>query len=265
MQIITQISHGGFSTLVRRLFTIAVLIGAIASTEVLATQKAVTNKRAISKTGKAAPKSRAMPVAAIQEAEQMLADLGYWAGPVDGKLDEASRHALIAFQKVERRTPTGKLTNKELAAIREASRPAAREKGFSHIEVDLRRQVLFMVDASGEVSRVLPISSGNGKEFTSEGWTRRAITPTGRFKVHRKIDGWRKAPLGRIYYPNYFLDGVAIHGYPSVPTHAASHGCVRIPMFAAVEFSEMVPVGTWVIVHNGTPARDVGVDDPASQ
>jgi N-acetylmuramoyl-L-alanine amidase len=265
MQTRMRISSAEFSTLARRLFTVALLIGAIASTQVLALEKAATRKRVTSKTGKASPKSRAMPVAAIQEAEQMLADLGYWTGPVDGKMDDASRHALVAFQKVERRTPTGKLTDKEIAAIREAARPPAREKGFSHIEVDLSRQVLFMVDASGQVSRVLPVSSGNGKEFTSEGWTRRAITPTGRFKVHRKIDGWRKAPLGRIYYPNYFLDGVAIHGYPSVPTRAASHGCVRIPMFAAIEFSEMVPVGTWVIVHDGTPARAVDREDPASR
>lgn len=265
MQTRTRISSTQFLTLAKRLFTVVVLVGAIASTEALALEKAATRKKVASKTRKAATKARALPVAAVQEAEQMLADLGYWTGPVDGKMDEASRHALIAFQKVERRTPTGRLTDEELAAIREAGRPAAREKGFSHVEVDLRRQVLFMVDASGQVSRVLPVSSGNGQEFTSEGWTRRAITPTGRFKVHRKVEGWRKAPLGRIYYPNYFLDGVAIHGYPSVPTRAASHGCVRIPMFAAIEFSEMVPVGTWVIVYDGAPARTIDRDDPASR
>ena len=32
------------------------------------------------------------------EAEQRLWDLGYWAGPVDGKFDSDSCHALIAFQ-----------------------------------------------------------------------------------------------------------------------------------------------------------------------
>ncbi|HEY9232694.1 MAG TPA: L,D-transpeptidase, partial [Blastocatellia bacterium] len=93
--------------------------------------------------------------------------------------------------------------------------------------------------------------SGNGEEFTSEGWTRRAVTPTGRFKVYRKVEGWRKAPLGSIYYPNYFLSGVAIHGSASVPAKAASHGCIRIPVFAAKEFSELTPTGTVVIVHDG--------------
>jgi peptidoglycan hydrolase-like protein with peptidoglycan-binding domain len=52
------------------------------------------------------------------EAEQRLRDLGYWAGPVDGRFDPDSRHALIAFQKVERRARTGKLTLDELNALR---------------------------------------------------------------------------------------------------------------------------------------------------
>src|SRR4029079_11643145 len=54
------------------------------------------------------------------EAEQRLSDLGYWTGPVDGVFDVGSRHALIAFQKVERRSLTGKLTSDELKAIRAA-------------------------------------------------------------------------------------------------------------------------------------------------
>src|SRR5688500_9068890 len=56
------------------------------------------------------------------EAEQRLWDLGYWAGPVDGDFDVASRHALIAFQKVEGRQRTGKLTGAELQADRKSTR-----------------------------------------------------------------------------------------------------------------------------------------------
>jgi peptidoglycan hydrolase-like protein with peptidoglycan-binding domain len=37
----------------------------------------------------------------IKEAEQRLAELGYWTGPVDGVFDAGSRSALIAFQKYE--------------------------------------------------------------------------------------------------------------------------------------------------------------------
>ena len=187
----------------------------------------------------------------ILEAEQLLSSLGYWTGPVDGQFDAASRYALTAFQKVEGRERTGRLTMAELQALRTASRPTPLETGYAHVEADLIRQVLFVVDDSGTVSKVLPISSGNGEEFTSEGWTRRAVTPTGRFKVYRKVEGWRKAPLGSIYYPNYFLSGVAIHGSASIPTRPASHGCIRIPVYAAKEFYDMTPTGTVVIVHDG--------------
>jgi N-acetylmuramoyl-L-alanine amidase len=187
----------------------------------------------------------------ILEAEQLLSSLGYWTGPVDGQFDAASRYALVAFQKVEGRERRGRLTLTELQALRRASKPTPVETGYAHVEADLNRQVLFVVDDSGTVTRVLPISSGSGEEFTSEGWTRRAVTPTGRFKVYRKVEGWRKAPLGPIYYPNYFLSGVAIHGSSSIPAKPVSHGCIRIPVYAAKEFSEMTPNGTVVIVHDG--------------
>jgi len=199
----------------------------------------------------------------VREAEQLLHDLGYWAGPIDGRMDEASRHALIAFQKVEGRKRTGRLTTDELEALRAARRPQPRDKSYAHVEIDLGRQVLFVVGERGEVKKVLPVSTGNGEEFTNEGWTRRAITPTGRFKVHNKIKGWRKSPLGMIYYPVYFLSGIAIHGYSSVPVNAASHGCVRIPLAAAKEFYDEIPTGMFVIVYNGQPAA--ADEDPASQ
>lgn len=186
---------------------------------------------------------------AIAEAQQRLAELGYWIAGSDGKWGEPSRQGLVAFQKVEGRPRTGKLTVAELQALREAARPLPREKGFAHIEVDLNRQVLFVVDADGTVSKILPVSTGNGKMFELEGDTLPAVTPPGRFRVYAKLPGWRKSPLGLLYYPNYILGGIAIHGNPAVPVQPASHGCIRIPMFASKEFSDMTPVGTQVIVY----------------
>ncbi|MEW6207583.1 MAG: L,D-transpeptidase family protein [Acidobacteriota bacterium] len=195
-------------------------------------------------------KQSEMKPEAVMEAETRLAGLGYWTGPVDGKFDGATRHALIAFQKIEGRKRTGELTMDELIALRSAQRHEPRETGFEHVEIDLCLQVAFMVDSAGVVSKILPISSGSGELFTSEGWTRRAVTPTGRFTIQRKIAGWRKSPLGLLYYPNYITGGVAIHGNPLVPARPASHGCIRIPMFAAKGFSEMNPVGTVVLVYD---------------
>ena len=116
------------------------------------------------------------------ETEQRLSDLGYWTGPVDGNLDPASRHALIAFQKVEGRQRTGLLTSGELDALRPAGRPRPRFTGYYHVEVDLRRQVLFIVDSDDRVSRILPISTGSGKLYSDGGQTGRAHTPRGKFR-----------------------------------------------------------------------------------
>jgi L,D-transpeptidase catalytic domain/Putative peptidoglycan binding domain len=189
----------------------------------------------------------------IVEAQQRLTELGYWIAGTNGKWNEASRQGLVAFQKVEGRPRTGKLTPAELQALNAASRPLPREKGFAHIEVDLKRQVLFVVNADGTVSKTLPVSTGNGKMFELEGDTLPAVTPPGRFHVYSKLPGWRKSPLGLLYYPNYILGGIAIHGNPEVPAQPASHGCIRIPMFAATEFSAITPIGTQVIVYAATP------------
>ncbi|HWQ32849.1 MAG TPA: L,D-transpeptidase [Blastocatellia bacterium] len=197
-----------------------------------------------------------MSEADILEARTLLGNLGYWVDLEARKPDASLYHALIAFQKIEERPRTGALTPDELSALRTAQRPKALEWGYAHIEIDLQRQVLFVVDCCGAILRILPVSSGSGEWFTEGGRTRQAITPTGRFKITRKIDGWRKSPLGLLYYPNYFYDGVAIHGNPSVPVQPASHGCVRIPMFAAKEFSDMATIGMVVIVHDGTPLPD---------
>jgi hypothetical protein len=183
------------------------------------------------------------------EAEQRLWDLGYWAGTIDGKFDSASRHALVAFQKVERRTRTGVLTLEELKALESAPRPLAQVPGVDHVEIDLTRQVLFVVDENGIVSRILPVSSGNGQQYMDQRQLHRARTPTGTFKVLRKINGWRLSSLGLLYYPSYIVNGIAIHGSLSVPAYPDSHGCIRVPMFAAKELSGLLPVGTEVIVY----------------
>jgi N-acetylmuramoyl-L-alanine amidase len=210
--------------------------------------KPAAQKRTASK-----PKPKTLSAKEQREAEQRLAELGYWTGTVDGKWDAVSRQALIAFQKVEGRRPTGRINRAEFEALLKAQPPAPRETGEAHIEIDLHKQVLFFVDEDGAVSKILPISSGNGKNFTSEGWTRSAVTPPGRFNVYLKIPGWKKSPLGRLYYPNYILGGIAIHGYSSVPVKPASHGCIRIPMFAAREFSQLTPIGTSILVYEGQP------------
>ena len=186
----------------------------------------------------------------ILAAEERLSNLGYWTGAVDGTLDAGSRHALIAFQKVEGRKRTGKLTRAELQALLSANRPLPKYSGFAHVEIDLNRQVLFIVDTTGTITHILPVCTGDEKTYMDHGEIHRAHTPRGRFKVLRKVAGWRLSTLGLLYYPNYILNGIAIHGSPAMAVYPASHGCIRIPMFASKALSNLTPVGTEVIVYD---------------
>src|ERR1051325_5333783 len=186
----------------------------------------------------------------VKEAERRLSEMGYWTGPVDGVIDCTTQLALATFQKWEGRQITGQLTRAELNAIREATAPRPKDNGYKHVEVDLDRQVMLLTDDDGAVTKILPVSTGSGKQYKEKSMSGLAYTPRGRFKIYGKIDGWRKSPLGLLYYPNYFSDRLAIHGNPSVPHSPESHGCVRIPMFAAEEISKQLPVGTIVLIYD---------------
>ena len=191
-----------------------------------------------------------MKAARNQEAEQLLSDLGYWITKVDGKADDSTRQGIIAFQKVEGLKRTGVLDEKVLRELRLAGKPVPKHQGPAHVEIDITRQVIFLVDDAGEVTKVLSTSTGNGERYFSEGKWQRAYTPRGTFKIQRQIKGVRKAPLGTIYNPSYFNGGIAIHGSNSIPVKAASHGCARIPRFADKQFVEMVKVGMPVYVYD---------------
>jgi hypothetical protein len=187
----------------------------------------------------------------LLEIETRLADLGYWILKVDGVADASTRHAITAFQKVEGRKRTGTMSAADIELLRFASAPRAKfHTGAAHIEIDISRQVLFLTDGSGTVIRILPVSSGNEKRYFDQGKWQIAHTPRGRFRIERKINGVRHAPLGSLYYPSYFHGGVAIHGSNSVPAYPASHGCVRIPRYADQAFSRLVHLGMEVFVYD---------------
>jgi peptidoglycan hydrolase-like protein with peptidoglycan-binding domain len=197
----------------------------------------------------ASPAPQTLTKSDIRQAERWLADLGYWTGPVDGVWDNVSRNALIAFQKVQRAKATGRLTRAEYNALSVASPPRPRELG-EHIEVDLARQVLFLVDSDGRVGNILPISSGSGKSFHENGYPEtHAVTPCGHLEVYAKASGWKTSPLGEMHNPMYIVGGIAIHGSQDVPAYPASHGCIRIPMFASSVLPRMVPKNTPVYVY----------------
>lgn len=204
-------------------------------------------------------KAKSLTHTELKQAETRLAEMGYRPGRVDGVIDDETRRALVVFQKWEGRKITGQLTRKEFDAIMNANAPQARDAGYRHVEVDLDRQVLLLTDDEGAITRILPVSTGSKKEYNEKGLSGLAYTPTGRFRIYAKISGWRKSPLGLLYYPNYFSDGLAIHGNPDVPHSPESHGCVRIPMWSAIAMSKALPVGTILLIYDSqsfVSARD---------
>ena len=186
----------------------------------------------------------------LKQAERRLSEMGYKTGPADGVIDEKTRTAIVLFQKWEERKITGQLTRSEFNAIMDAEAPQPRDPGYAHVEVDIDRQMLLLIDSEGEIDRMLSVSTGSNKRYNEKGIRGLAYTPRGRFRIYAKIAGWRKSPLGLLYYPNYFSDGLAIHGNPSVPRSPQSHGCIRIPMSAAAEISKRLPVGTIVLIYD---------------
>ena len=177
------------------------------------------------------------PVLALQE---RLRDLGYWIGEPDSTYGALTQQAVMAFQKAEGLDRDGVAGPATRAALATATRPAPLDPSGSHIEIDLDRQILLVVDG-GATRWVLNTSTGTG------GWA----TPPGSFAVDREIDGLRRAPLGDLYRPKYFNGGIAIHGSPSIPAHPASHGCARLSN-AAMDMlwsSGQAAIGTPVVVH----------------
>ena len=203
--------------------------------------------------------------AELKQAEARLVEMGYGPGRVDGVIDGNTQRALLLFRKWEGRKLTGGLGRNDFDAIMNATAPQARDAGYRHVEVDLDRQVLLLIDDDGAITRMLPVSTGSNKHYNEKGMRGLAYTPTGRFRIYAKIAGWRKSPLGLLYYPSYFSDGLAIHGNPSVPHSPESHGCVRIPMSAAVAVSKALPVGTILLIYDSrsfVSAKEWATDVP---
>lgn len=171
--------------------------------------------------------------------EGRLTALGYPCGPVDGIYDSHTRDAVMAFEKVERLKRDGKVGPEVWQHIFQAQTPLPRRSlEGARCEVDLTRQVLFMI-TDDVVWKVLHVSTG------------KLGTRTGLYQIRAKYEGWVRCVTldGKMYYPSYIVSKTAIHGYESVPPYPASHGCIRVPVWTAVELYNQLPKGTPVDVY----------------
>jgi peptidoglycan hydrolase-like protein with peptidoglycan-binding domain len=163
----------------------------------------------------------------------------HYAVPLNGVFDEATQRAVVAYRKMTG-LPRVTGTNRQLFGLlqRGAGRFRVRYPGDGeHVEADLTRQVLAEIEPGGKVRRIYTMSSG------------KPSTPTviGRFRVYMKTPGTNAKGM---VDANYFIRGYAIHGYAEVPTYAASHGCLRVPVPDAAAIYGWVRIGDPVDVYN---------------
>jgi peptidoglycan hydrolase-like protein with peptidoglycan-binding domain len=166
-------------------------------------------------------------------------DVLHYAVPLSGTFDEGTARALIAFRKVtglERIPYAGRQVFKRLEEGAGAFPVRYRGDG-RHVEANLTKQVLAEIEPGGRVRAIYTTSSG------------KPSTPTviGRFTVYSKTPGTNSEGM---VDSNYFIRGYAIHGYAEVPTYAASHGCLRVPIPDAAAIYSWVQTGTPVDVYN---------------
>jgi hypothetical protein len=184
------------------------------------------------------PQGRAS--AGVRAVQERLARLRYLPkGAVDGIDGYRTRQAVTAFQAwegLERDGIAGPLTK---AALADAKRPRPRGDGPGRrMEVYRDRGVTLLVKHD-RTKRAIHTSSG------APGYT----TPAGRFEVFRKeVNSWSVPYQVWLPWASYFNAGIAFHGYPDVPPHPASHGCVRVPEPEAEHVYDFARIGTPVIV-----------------
>lgn len=167
---------------------------------------------------------------------KLLAKLGYVND--EGKAyDNATERAVLAFRKVNgmsRITDATPAIFKKLAKGKGGYKLRYPESG-KHVEADLSKQV--MVLARGDkVEEIYHVSSGAPA----------TPTVTGTWRFYRKEPGLNNVEM---YYSVYWYKGYATHGYKSVPTYPASHGCLRNPPADSIHIYNWIDIGDIIHVY----------------
>ena len=102
-------------------------------------------------------------------------------------------------------------------------------KAGKHVEFDWSRQVLVLA-RGGKPYRTYHTSSGT------------PATPTvfGTFHFYLQTPGINAKGM---VHSSFFIGGYAIHGYASVPSFPASHGCLRVPIPNALQIFNWIDIG----------------------
>ena len=155
-----------------------------------------------------------------------------------GTFDAATARAVMAFRKVNglaRSYDADRRVVEKVLAGKGAFKPRFPGAG-RHVEADISRQVLALIEDGGNVVATYHTSTGA------------PATPTiiGSFRVYLKTPGTNAKGM---VDSNYFIRGYAIHGYFDVPAFNASHGCLRIPIADAARVYSWLRIGDRVITY----------------
>jgi hypothetical protein len=181
----------------------------------------------------AGPGSHGISIALLK---QGLRALGYTAGNGPYWTDQLGRE-IMAFRKVNNMARVF-TANREVFKMVFAGHGAFKllhPDAGKHVEFDWSRQVLALAQG-GKVVATYHASSG------------KPSTPTvfGTFHFYLKGPGTNAKGM---YMSNFFIRGYAIHGYPEVPTYAASHGCIRVPNSDANAIYSWINLGDTIFVY----------------
>ena len=194
--------------------------------------KARTSARLVDNT--AGVGSRGIRVRMLQRG---LKKLGYAGFTPTGYFGPGTARAVLAFRKVNHMSRIGHASTDVFQKVfeRRGTFRLKYPRAGKHIEADLSRQVLVLA-RNGRAERIYHTSSG------------KPSTPTvlGSFRVYRKSPGTNGVGM---VHSSYFIGGYAIHGYHSVPTYPASHGCLRVPIPSAWSIYSWVDFGDRVFVY----------------
>ncbi|MDQ2675508.1 MAG: L,D-transpeptidase [Actinomycetota bacterium] len=152
----------------------------------------------------------------------------------------ATGRAVLAYRKVNRMPRTQNATPSIFRTL------ANGKGGFKlehpgagkHVEADLSRQVMVLAN-NGRPKHIFHISSGT------------AATPTikGHHTFFRKQYGTNSLGMVHSVYFGPTNRGYATHGYKSVPTYPASHGCLRNPIPNSLFIYNWISIGDDIFVY----------------
>jgi peptidoglycan hydrolase-like protein with peptidoglycan-binding domain len=154
-----------------------------------------------------------------------------FATPVTGYYDDGTARGVLAFRKANELGRDGFATKEVFAKLArgQGAYKLRYPKAGKHVEFDWSRQVLVLAKG-GRPYRTYHTSSGT------------SATPTvfGTYRFYLQTPGTNAKGM---VHSSYFIRGYAIHGYASVPTYPASHGCLRVPIPNAASIFNWIDIG----------------------